>query len=732
MDKPRILVVEDEVLIAEHLGKSLRQLGYEPLLGATSASQAIRLADELNPDLVLMDIVLEGDVDGIEAAQQIYDRHATPVVYLTGYGDSATLARAKLTEPFGYLLKPIRKGALRTTIEVALYKGQMEKKLRSSEAKYRHLAELLPQLVYELNEKRDFTFINRNGLELLGYTEQDVQRGLNFFDVVLEEDRADALATQELIFSGKSIVENELTLIKKDGSTLPFAAYDNPITEGGTIVGIRGVAVDMTEWRELEKARRQVHAELERRVLERTNDLKESNERLVEEINERKAVETSLRESEERFRTVFEGAQDCIFIKDHEFRYTHINPAMREIFGLSSEDMIGKTDLDIFGPGWSGDTRNLEERVLKGQVIEAEHALSVNDTTVVFHCIRVPMHNSAGEVRGICGIARDMSHRKQKKTAISDRVNRFRSEAIRQTVRQIRRAAETDSIVLFTGESGAGKDFFAYYLHDQSRRSNGPFFTINCAALTSNLAESELFGHEPGAFTGAGRRKKGLLELAEGGTLLLNEIGELPPHVQSKLLTFLDTRSFNRVGGEKLITVNARLVGATNRDLTEDVSAGRFRSDLYYRLNVITIRIPTLHERISDLPILVDDLLDELTEQLGLGTKPSFDTTLLKRMERYDWPGNIRELRNFLEKSIILQGEGRDFPELETLGEARGLWNLSIEFPETGSLNDVLRLVKTSLIEEALKRSKGNQKAAAKLLGVSYDSFRHHLRSTDN
>ena len=730
MGKPRILVVEDEVLIAEYLAKSLRQLGYEPLLRATSAEQAIRMADELDPDLVLMDIVLEGDVDGIEAAECIYSRHAIPIVYLTGYGDSATLARAKLTQPFGYLLKPIRKVPLRTTVEVALHKGRMEKKLRSSEAKYRLLAELLPQLVYELDENRDVTFMNRNGLALLGYTDQDVQRGLNFLDMVTAAEREHCRISQDRVLSGESVVETELVLERKEGSRFPAVAYDTPMSKGKDVVGIRGVAVDQTERKQLEKVREEAFAQLEQRVAERTSELKESNERLIEEMEERKAVEQSLKESEERFRTVFEGAQDCIFIKDERLRYTHVNPAMTEVFRLSPSEMIGKTDLDLFGPDWNVNTCNLEERVLKGQVIEAEHALPIGESTVVFHCVRVPMRYSGGDVRGICGIAREMPHRPPKKTALSDLVDRFPSEAIRETVSRIRRAAETDSIVLFTGASGTGKDFFARYLHDQSRRSIGPFFTINCAALTSTLAESELFGHETGAFTGAGRRKKGLLELAEGGTLLLNEIGELSLPLQSKLLTFLDTRSFTRVGGEKLISVNARLVCATNRDLAEDVSAGRFRSDLYYRLNVLTIRIPLLAERTGDLPVLIDHLLNELTEHLGLSKKPSWSPSDLQRMESYDWPGNVRELRNVLERSLILQGEEPGIRDTESLQRAGNLWSLNITFPETGSLNDVLRMVKTSLIEEALNRSSGNQKAAAQLLGISYDSFRHHLRST--
>lgn len=732
MGKPKILVVEDEIIIAEHLGKNLRRLGYTPLLGATSGRKAIEMSATMNPDLVLMDIVLEGDIDGIEAAQHIYSLFGIPVVYLTGHGDTVTLSRAKLTEPFAYLLKPIQIQTLRTTIEVALYKGEMEKKLRSSEAKYRELAELLPQLVFELDENGYFTFINRIGMETFGYTAEDVDQGLNFLHIVADDNKHSALIVKNRVLSGESLVQAELTALRKDGTTFPMVAYNTPINAAGKVVGIRGVAVDITERRRMERALQQTNVELERRVAERTAELSETNARLVNEINERKAVEKELRAREEMFRTVFEGAQDCIFIKDKDRRYTHVNRAMREGLKMSLDQMKGKSDGEVFDPECEENTRDIELRVLGGQIVEAEHALKVRGTTVVYNCIRVPMRDSQGNVWGLCGIAREVRQRRGNISSIADRAHRYPSRAFRDTLEQVQLAASTDSIVLLLGESGCGKDFLAAYLHAQSKRSSGPFFTINCAALTSELAESELFGHESGAFTGATRRKKGLLELAEGGTLLLNEIGELSPHLQSKLLTFLDTRSFTRVGGEKLISVNARLVGATNRDLAEDVSNGRFRADLYYRLNVLTIRIPPLRERQEDLPILVQDVTEDLAEQLGLSRIPAFDDEYIATLQSHDWPGNIRELRNLIERSLIMKKDRHLVPNVQGISPERKKWNVKVEFPESESFNDVMRSVKKNLIEEALRRSEGNQKVAASLLGVSYDSFRHHLKSLED
>jgi transcriptional regulator with PAS, ATPase and Fis domain len=214
--------------------------------------------------------------------------------------------------------------------------------------------------------------------------------------------------------------------------------------------------------------------------------------------------------------------------------------------------------------------------------------------------------------------------------------------------------AQSYSTVLLLGESGSGKDYLARYIHDQSKRSDGPFFSINCAALPPELAESELFGHEEGAFTGARGRKRGLIELAAEGTLVLNEIGEIPLLLQAKLLTFLDTLQFVRVGGQSHVKANVRIIAATNKDLQRMVSGGNFREDLFHRLNVITIHVPALRERLEDLPALAQALLAEVMKSTGEAMTAELQQETLQAMARYSWPGNIRELRNVLERCLVL------------------------------------------------------------------------------
>lgn len=215
-------------------------------------------------------------------------------------------------------------------------------------------------------------------------------------------------------------------------------------------------------------------------------------------------------------------------------------------------------------------------------------------------------------------------------------------------------AAATDISVLLLGESGTGKDFLSKYIRRRSRRAEGPFFAVNCAAIAQELAESELFGHERGAFTGAVGKKKGLLEQADGGTCLLNEIGATSLALQAKILTFLDDKEFVRVGGETVVHVDVRIIAATSRDLQEISLQGRFLPDLLYRLEVFPIWVPPLRDRMEDIPVLVRELLTHLGKTMSLKYTPEIDCTGLQELASYEWPGNVRELRNILERALTL------------------------------------------------------------------------------
>jgi DNA-binding NtrC family response regulator len=292
------------------------------------------------------------------------------------------------------------------------------------------------------------------------------------------------------------------------------------------------------------------------------------------------------------------------------------------------------------------------------------------------------------------------------------------------TVRKV--AASKFSSVLLQGESGTGKDLIARTIHGLSDRSEAVFLDINCSAFPETLLESELFGHERGAFTGASLQKKGLFELAESGTIYLDEIGDMPLSLQGKLLKAIETKRFRRVGGTVEIMVDARIIAATNKDLKAEVEAGAFRNDLFYRLRVIPIHLPPLREHAEDIPLIVDFFLRKFNKELKKNVRGA-SPEAIEILKRHPWPGNVRELKNVIERVIILETSDRIEashlpPEITEAGEK------PVAADELSLAGLSLEEAEKHLITRALEASGGNQTKAAELLGISRDTLRYRLQ----
>ncbi len=287
----------------------------------------------------------------------------------------------------------------------------------------------------------------------------------------------------------------------------------------------------------------------------------------------------------------------------------------------------------------------------------------------------------------------------------------------------VENVAETNATVLLTGESGTGKELVASLIHNLSRRSEGPFIKINCAAITDTLLESTLFGHEKGAFTGAIKRTPGKFELANGGTLLLDEISEMKPELQSKLLRVLQEREFERVGGITTIPTDVRIVATSNRNLKEEVRSGNFREDLYFRLNVVPLHLPPLREREGDISLLLDYYLDRYAEEHGL-VRPELEPGLLESLQRMPWPGNVRQFQNAVERAMVLSRNRRigmrDFLFDYDLGDRQEKKDLFDE-------DLTIREMEKKMIHAALGRFQNNRTQAARHLGISVRTLRNKL-----
>jgi formate hydrogenlyase transcriptional activator len=387
----------------------------------------------------------------------------------------------------------------------------------------------------------------------------------------------------------------------------------------------------------------------------------------------RRKAEENLQKSESRLRLALDGSPIKVFNQDRELRYTWVYNLQE---GWSEEDYLGKTDEEIFGPENAAKMLAIKRPVLEtGRGTRQEFTLKARGK--IYYCdITVePLVDAAGQVVGVnCAcvditqlreIMEELRLAKEKlaeeKLYLEESIDSElgfgeiigRSSALKVVMQKVAKVAPSDATVLLLGETGTGKELVARALHRLSNRQGNSFIKMNCAAIPSGLLESELFGHEKGAFTGAVARKVGRLELADKGTLFLDEIGEVPLSLQPKLLRVLQDQEFERLGSTQTLKVNFRLLAATNRDLLQSVKAREFRSDLYYRLNVFPIVIPPLRERREDIRPLIEHFVRKFAMQMKKSVA-SIPSKTMETLVRWEWPGNIRELENFVERSVIL------------------------------------------------------------------------------
>lgn len=329
--------------------------------------------------------------------------------------------------------------------------------------------------------------------------------------------------------------------------------------------------------------------------------------------------------------------------------------------------------------------------------------------------------------------------REQAFAAVGNRNLTGKSPAMKKLMEQIDIVAPTDAWVLIQGENGTGKELVAQTIHRKSKRSKKPLVEVNCAAIPEELIESEMFGHEKGSFTGAMSMKRGKFDLANGGALFLDEIGDMSLKTQAKVLRILQEQRFERVGGNRTINVDVRIIAATNKDLEEEIKLGNFREDLYFRLNVIPIVVPPLKERIEDIPLLAEEFLSEFASGFAKGTKKTLSESALNALKNYDWPGNVRELRNLIERLIILSKgsviELTDLPPSIKDNNNSSVLKESLEsgpsfsFMECMDFKRARSLFEKEYLETHIKRNNGNLKKTAEEIGIERRHIYRKIKS---
>jgi len=396
---------------------------------------------------------------------------------------------------------------------------------------------------------------------------------------------------------------------------------------------------------------------------------------------ERERSRSALTKSEAELRTIIDAIPQLIIAVGSDGTFLYANQAVRDYTGLTKEEVRSGGFREVFHPEDS--ERLLGERdaaLSRGVPFDYERRVRRTDGQYRWLLVHYnPLRDEAGDVIRWYATATDIEDRKQaeermrnENIALREEIDRFAmyeaivgsSEALRRVLSQISKVAPTDSTVLISGETGTGKELIASAIHKRSKRSARAFVRVNCAAIPPSLIASELFGYEKGAFTGAVQRRAGRFESADGGTIFLDEIGELSSEVQIALLRVLQEREFERVGSSQPISINVRVLAATNRDLEAAVGVGTFRQDLFYRLNVFPIRVPSLRERKDDIPLLVEYLVERYAKRAGKRISHITKKTLAL-FQAYDWPGNIRELQNVIERAVILC-DGETFSVDET------------------------------------------------------------------
>jgi PAS domain S-box-containing protein len=585
--------------------------------------------------------------------------------------------------------------------------------LRASEERYRDLFENANDVIFTIDLAGNFTSINRAGEHITGYLRHETSN-MNVVQVVAPEYLGVVRQILGRQIVGEGPTTYELEIVAKDGHRVPLEVSTRLIYEDGRLVGVQGIARDIKERQQVDEALRQVTATLEAEARRVTRAFQEEARQILTSADtELEQLARSLPLPERRrARTIRE------LLRRIEEQLRRLSPETRP-------PLLGVPEALSAGPPMAAGDTLAGERPAQVEATHRRRDSEAGESRV---------EDAEPGLPATGGSKLGTQHRNEHLRLL---VHSGKMRAIADVIEQV---ADTNATVLIRGETGVGKDIVARAIHDVSPRHDHPFIRVNCASFPTELLESELFGHEKGAFTGAYRRNVGKFEAADRGTFFLDEIGELPLPLQAKFLHVLQDQEFSRVGGAAMIKVDVRVIASTNRDLEAAIAGGRFREDLYYRLNVIEIQVPPLRERKEEIPILTAFFLDKFNSEYT--RQVEFPPEMIGLFTAYPWPGNVRELENMVRRLVVLGNTQQIQDELRgRLAAAPMKPPESVpggETPEhladpdfSQGLREVARQAaldaERKALREVLENVRWNRAQAARILKVSYKTLRNKI-----
>jgi formate hydrogenlyase transcriptional activator len=563
--------------------------------------------------------------------------------------------------------------------------------LEASRDRYSDLYDFAPVGYVTISEKGFILQANLSCVAMLGVERSSLIKK-PFSRFVKKEDQDIFYRHRKTLFKSNAKQVCELKLVKNDRTQFHAQLESVAVKDTkGDIGQIRTTITDIHKRKLAEEALQKAHDELEHQVKERTAELTKTNKELKTEIEERKRAEKKVRKSEERYALAVAGSTDGIWDWDILSNTVFYSDRFKKILGYASEEFPGTLDAfrsrlhpEDADAVWEAVERHLQERVpyniayrlntktgeyrwflARGQAIwdgkgnATRMAGSIQDITERMKAVQ-NLRDALAEIKELKNrLEAEMAYLQEEIKSEYNYENIIgNSDELKYTLYKVEQIAPTHTAVIILGETGTGKELIARAIHGSGHRKNKAFVKVNCATLPSSLMESELFGYEKGAFTGAFDRRMGRFEVADGATLFLDEIGELPIELQTKLLRVIQDGEFERLGSSRTLKVDVRIIAATNRNLEEEVRIGRFRKDLWYRLNIFPITVPPLRSRLEDIPLLVEFFVERASRRHGKSID-YIPKSVISAFQNYHWPGNVRELENVIERAVINASENK-------------------------------------------------------------------------